>query len=74
MDTTSSALVRTFWVLAQNQDAQNKLRLEVREARQDGNDLTYDQLDKLPYLDAICRETLRLLVIIDSPPTKELSC
>ena len=62
MDTTSSALARTFWVLAQNQDAQNKLRLEIREARKDGNDLTYDELDKLPYLDAICRETLHLLV------------
>ena len=74
MDTTSSALARIFWILAQHQDAQNRLRIEIREARQDGNDLTYDQLEKLPYLDAICRETLRLLVIIDSPPTKELSC
>ncbi len=64
MDTTSSALARIFWVLAQRQDVQNKLRLEIREARKDGNDLTYDELDKLPYLDAICRETLRLLVVI----------
>ena len=64
MDTTSSALARIFWVLAQRQDVQNKLRLEIREARKDGNDLTYDELDKLPHLDAICRETLRLSVVI----------
>jgi len=71
MDSTSSALARVFWVLAQHQDAQNRLRLEIREARQGGNDLTYDQLDKLPYLDAICKETLRLLVFITY---QELSC
>jgi len=53
-----------FWILAQHQDAQNRLRIEIREAKQDGNDLTYDQLEKLPYLDAICRETLRLSVVI----------
>ena len=64
MDTTSSALARIFWVLAQHQDAQHRLRLEIREARKDGNDLTYDGLDKLPYLDAIYRETLRLSVVI----------
>jgi len=71
MDTTSSALARIFWILAQHQDAQNRLRIEIREAKQDGNDLTYDQLEKLHYLDAICRETLRLSVVITC---QELSC
>lgn len=60
MDTTSNALARTLWVLAQRQDAQDKLRLETREARQSGRDLTYDELSSLPYLDAVCKETLRL--------------
>jgi len=71
LDTNASVLARMFWILAQHQDAQNRLRIEIREAKQDGNDLTYDQLEKLPYLDAICRETLRLSVVI---PYQELSC
>ncbi|KAL0060216.1 hypothetical protein AAF712_012971 [Marasmius tenuissimus] len=62
MDTTSSALARTFHLLAQNPEVQSKLRQELREAReaQGGEDVPYDVLVALPYLDAICRETLRL--------------
>ena len=61
MDTTSSALARTLWILSQRQDAQDKLRLEIREARarKGPGDLDYDELN-LPYLDAVCKETLRL--------------
>ncbi|KAF8183371.1 cytochrome P450 [Pholiota molesta] len=61
MDTTSSALARILYLLATNQDVQDKLRKEIAEARENLNDeLSYDQLVHLPYLDAICRETLRL--------------
>jgi cytochrome P450 len=61
MDTTSSALARTFHVLSLHQDVQEKLRQEVTEAMQmHGEDLPYDILMELPYLDAVCRETLRL--------------
>lgn len=59
MDTTSNALARTLQLLAQNPDVQEKLRSEIIEAR-DGQDLPYDRLVELPFLDAICRETLRL--------------
>ncbi|KAG5353552.1 hypothetical protein C0989_005524 [Termitomyces sp. Mn162] len=41
--------------------AHERLRAEVTEARKAHNgDLTYDDLVSLPFLDAICRETLRL--------------
>lgn len=60
MDTTSNALARTLFLLAQNQDVQEKLRREVTEARAKHGDLAYDELVALPYLDAVCRETLRL--------------
>lgn len=61
MDTTSAALSRILFLLAHHQDVQDKLRQEIREARKEhGGDLAYDQLVALPYLDAICRETLRL--------------
>lgn len=59
MDTTSSALSRILWLLSLNQDVQQKLREEIQEAQHHGQ-LSYDQLVSLPYLDAVCRETLRV--------------
>ncbi|KAI0763492.1 cytochrome P450 [Trametes elegans] len=63
MDTTSNALSFTLWRLAQNQEVQDKLRREIMEAKEaSGGDIPYDDLVALPYLDAVCRETLRLHV------------
>lgn len=62
MQTTSSAMSRTLHLLSINPDVQTRLRSEIREAQKDGQ-LTYDQLVSLPYLDAVCRETLRLCVL-----------
>lgn len=63
MDTTSSALSRILYLLATHQDVQEKLRSEIAEAREGGAALSYDELVSLPYLDAICRETMRLYVL-----------
>ncbi|EJF62016.1 cytochrome P450 [Dichomitus squalens LYAD-421 SS1] len=63
MDTTSNALSRILNLLAQNPTVQDKLRTEIVEARGGTGgetDTPYDDLIKLPYLDAVCRETLRL--------------
>ncbi|PIL22485.1 cytochrome P450 [Ganoderma sinense ZZ0214-1] len=62
MDTTSNALSRILHLLAQRSDVQDKLRAELVEARGGTGanvDTPYDELVKLPYLDAVCRETLR---------------
>ncbi|KZT70364.1 cytochrome P450 [Daedalea quercina L-15889] len=59
MDTTSNTLSRIFQLLAQHPEVQQKLRAEIIEACQ-GEDLPYDRLMGLPFLDAVCRETLRL--------------
>ncbi|KEP45976.1 cytochrome P450 family protein [Rhizoctonia solani 123E] len=60
-DTTSSALARTLHLLALNTEIQTTLRSEVSEAfNLHGSDLDYDQINSLPYLDAVCREVLRL--------------
>ena len=61
MDTTSNALSMILCLLSQHQDVQQKLREEIMEAS-NGEDLDYDDLVSLPYLDAVCRETLRLYV------------
>ncbi|KAI0628829.1 cytochrome P450 [Trametes polyzona] len=63
MDTTSNALARILSLLAEHQDVQDKLREELVQARDDGTghlrDLNYDEVMGLPYLDAVCRESLR---------------
>ena len=61
MDTTSNALSRILHILAQNPGAQAKVRAEIIEAQgSDRSNISYDDLIKLPFLDAVCRETLRL--------------
>ncbi|KLO12917.1 cytochrome P450 [Schizopora paradoxa] len=59
-DTTTSALCHVLHLLAVNPGVQDKLRQEVTTARQDRGDLDYDDLMGLPFLDAVCRETLRV--------------
>ncbi|KAI1790850.1 cytochrome P450 [Ganoderma leucocontextum] len=61
MDTTSNAMSRILHLLAQHPNVQEKLRREAIQARAAaGGDLDYDQVQAIPYLDAVCRETLRL--------------
>ncbi|KAH7337419.1 cytochrome P450 [Rhizoctonia solani] len=60
-DTTSSALSRTINLLAEYQEVQEKLRDEIRQAYHlYGKNIDCDQLNSLSYLDAVCRESLRL--------------
>ena len=60
-DTTSMGLSQIMELLAQNPDMQEKLRAEIKEAQQQhGDNIPYDILVDLPYLDAVCRESLRL--------------
>ncbi|PIL33317.1 cytochrome P450 [Ganoderma sinense ZZ0214-1] len=59
MDTTSNATARLLHLLSLHPDIQKKLRDEILEA-QAGEEVSYDRLNELPYLDSVCRETLRL--------------
>ncbi|KAJ8692686.1 hypothetical protein PTI98_009979 [Pleurotus ostreatus] len=69
VDTTSGALGRTLHLLSEHPEVQAKVREEIRTAKEKfGGDLPYDELVSLPYLDAVCRETLRLY-----PPISYLS-
>ena len=61
-DTTSSALSRTLHLLAQNQDVQQKLREELASVDAAGGQVDFETLNALPYLEAVCRESLRLSV------------
>ena len=62
-DTTSNALSAMMSVLAQRHDIQDRLREEILEAQAHfGEDMGYDDLCSLPYMDAFVRESLRLYV------------
>ncbi|PIL27477.1 cytochrome P450 [Ganoderma sinense ZZ0214-1] len=63
MDTTANSLARVLQLLADHPEVQEKLRQEIFqavEAEGDGDMLDYDKFMELPYLEAICRETLRV--------------
>jgi cytochrome P450 len=62
MDTTSNALSRIVHLLATHPEVQDKLRQEIMVAlsNNQGQDFSYDDLGSLTFLDAVCRETLRL--------------
>ncbi|TFY51187.1 hypothetical protein EVJ58_g10697, partial [Rhodofomes roseus] len=61
-DSSAIALALIIQHLAERPDIQEKLRSEIVAAREgrDG-DLSYEELVKLPYVDAVVKETLRLL-------------
>ncbi|KAH9923737.1 cytochrome P450 [Epithele typhae] len=61
VDTTSNALARALDILSVRPEAQERLRREVLEAREHyGQEIPYNELSALPYLDAVCRETMRV--------------
>ncbi|KAF5318106.1 hypothetical protein D9619_012269 [Psilocybe cf. subviscida] len=57
-ETTSTATTWALYALTQNLEAQKKLREELLAV--DTENPTMDQLNALPYLDAVVRETLRV--------------
>ena len=58
-DTTASAFSWALYALCKDKNAQDKLRAEFAE-KLGGTTPTFDQLNSLPYLDAVVHETLRL--------------
>jgi cytochrome P450 len=67
LDTTSSALSATLHMLAKNPAIQNQLRGEINNASGDQDKIPSDVLADLPFLDAVCRKTLRLYVLLPIP-------
>ncbi|KAF9524825.1 cytochrome P450 [Crepidotus variabilis] len=59
-ETTSNALSRILWLLCIHRDIQERLRNELRQAMEGKDELNYNNLEALPFLEAVCREALRL--------------
>ncbi|KAI0684490.1 cytochrome P450 monooxygenase [Cytidiella melzeri] len=74
-DTTSGVMSRLLHTLAVHPEVQERLRAEVKDAR-NGHDISYDQLVQLPFLDAVCKETLRLwppaTMVLDSEAKRDV--
>ncbi|KAJ7196533.1 cytochrome P450 [Mycena pura] len=66
-ETTAGSLAFTLWELARHPEIQNRLRAEILAH---GRDLSYEEIQKLEYLDAVVREGLRIHPA--SPQTERL--
>ena len=61
VDTTTNGMTQLMLLLSEHPEIQEKMRLEIRQAQvQHGEDIPYDTLVTLPYMDAVCRESMRL--------------
>ncbi|XP_022709023.1 cytochrome P450 3A14-like [Varroa jacobsoni] len=56
--TTSSTLASLSHVLMRNPEVQNKMRVELQQNIKD--DINFEALQKLPYMEAVIKETLRM--------------
>ena len=61
MKTTASALSWTLYALANNTTVQEKARSEICNVLGQCDDITWDTLDELKYLDNVIKESLRLI-------------
>ncbi|KAF7369919.1 hypothetical protein MSAN_00621400 [Mycena sanguinolenta] len=62
-ETTSSSLARFLTIVAEDNNLQQRLREELRAAKAlkaPGEDLNFNELERLPFLDAVVREMLRV--------------
>ncbi|TKR59427.1 hypothetical protein L596_029097 [Steinernema carpocapsae] len=62
-ETTSTSMAFTAWFLAKHQDVQAKLHQEVVQRCGD-REIDYDTIHKMPYLDAVYKESLRLRPVV----------
>ncbi|KDN52725.1 cytochrome P450 [Tilletiaria anomala UBC 951] len=59
-ETTATAMSWILFYLAGNLEVQDKVRAEVQEHMSGRNELSYDGINALPWVDAVVRESLRL--------------
>lgn len=58
-ETTSSTISFALYELALNENYQTKLRMEIKQMREDHSELDYEAIKDLKFLDQVVKETLR---------------
>ncbi len=58
-DTTGTTLAFAIYELSKNPDVQERLRNEVEDVVGDAEEITYDHIQSMTYLDQVISETLR---------------
>ena len=59
-DTTAAALTWTIYLLHNNKDSRNQMQTELN-SQWDGNEISFQTLNSLPYMKMVIQEALRLL-------------
>ncbi|KAH8271925.1 hypothetical protein KR044_010987 [Drosophila immigrans] len=59
-ETSAAVLYHLLYTLGENQEPQSKLRAEILNALAADKNITYEQLNALPYLDQCVNESMRL--------------
>ncbi|KAK5049089.1 hypothetical protein LTR84_005512 [Exophiala bonariae] len=59
-ETTSTLLSGAIFLLAQHREVYKKASTELRDTFRKDSNITFREVDKLPYLDAVLKESLRL--------------
>lgn len=71
--TTAHTATFTCWELTQNLKAAEKLREELERTFPDRTDIDETRMMDLPYLDAVIRETMRIIPMIPGPLPRYLA-
>ena len=59
-ETTSANISHVLYQLAHNQELQDRLRIELNDRLAGRDELSYDELNSMPLMDATIREALRV--------------
>ncbi|RXW23194.1 hypothetical protein EST38_g2664 [Candolleomyces aberdarensis] len=67
-ETSANTLTWALWELCKFPDIQTALRKEIRDAREQkgGKDFTYQELQAMPLLNAVIKETLRFAPVVQN--------
>ena len=70
-ETTSNFLAYSTYVLAKHPDIQEKLRAEIDEQWQEYQELDYERVSDMTYMDLFIREVLRMYRVSGQSSTRQ---
>ncbi|KNC81753.1 hypothetical protein, variant [Sphaeroforma arctica JP610] len=71
-ETTAGSLTWTLHLLAEHPDIQQRLRDELRDQNTDDAEVDFEQLESLPMLNAVVKESLRMSTSVPAMPRQAI--